>query len=823
MPEGYKRSWGSVSKNFSPSRGFTSETKRMSKEAEDVYKKAMDQLKTKQEVYNLQTAQAKVTAQTDASTSKYEMASLTNFSKSLKTFLSTTAKDIGVENEKKDLEKWREKWKTHDADVIARRAEIEKRIAEIGDNTAEVALNVEKLKELKMFDELDPLKMSGNEQFAYYEAKAGNIVQNAELGYENYKRDLRNSNTQIPATWKGTYFNSATGKKEYELVNVKDITDPRGHRVLSEMYLNNVLDDPDNKFGGLKADLRTHILTNPLETKLAGIVDKNFLAFNKDVKRNIGESNWLALTNRVKGLPGSENISLIDSEIASILAYNGNNATDLGHHNGRTGVIQKFNTIKTNLINGAKTYSELETVAANLRYMFSTAKIKHGPNKGKTLIEAHGVTLNDDAMLTNLTKDVAARHRLIKEEQAETEVGLATGGLNTKMDQIASDHLSRQKNGMSEQKSKEIAEQETETMFSEALEAAETSEAKTYINSMRGDTRLLFSEADWLEHGKLLAGKWNGVIPSAELKGMSEEVRTKLEEKWEIQILDEVPGGTNKEQIGITDRNVKFLQNQLKQVEKELTNNTLGSTDSEVMYDLANDWYHKRLQYYMLQADPPLKHLQASNTARAEVSYMIQQGRAGITELADGPLKGMRNPFAATRPQDAITNNVWEKNEETQAHRERGQRLITLPERHYINIENASERQSDKPGGLNLQTDYIFAPLNKEAIAEGDLTSVKHLGITVNDEKETMNHIVMQALWKLGLKATGPSAADFLAKQREAAIWATGGLKSPLLQNDTILQAWFQGDPKEIKDKLLKEQKARDRDRSVNNLLSGWG
>ena len=75
----------------------------MSKEAEDVYNKAMAQLKTKQEVYNLQTAQAKVTAQTDASTSKYEMAALSNFSKSLNNFLSTTVKDIAVENEKKDL------------------------------------------------------------------------------------------------------------------------------------------------------------------------------------------------------------------------------------------------------------------------------------------------------------------------------------------------------------------------------------------------------------------------------------------------------------------------------------------------------------------------------------------------------------------------------------------------------------------------------------------------------------------------------------------------------------------------------------------------
>ena len=820
MPEGYKRSWGSVSKNFSPSRGFTSETKRMSKEAEDVYNKAMAQLKTKQEVYNLQTAQAKVTAQTDASTSKYEMAALSNFSKSLNNFLSTTVVDYAKEQEKKDLDKWREKWKTHDADVIAERNKIKENIAAISDNAAEVSRLEESLKKLKLFNELDPTQMTGNEQFAYYAQKADNLVKNSEIGFFNFKEEQKDN--YIPATWKPQIKNKDTDKLEYQQIRVGDITDPKGHQAVKEMYLNKVLDD--NPMGGLKPQLRTHLLTDPLDTKLEGVVDKNWQSYAKDIIVNKGNANLQALDNRLQGVNGYEDISLVASELDAVLTFNGNNASTMGHHDGRAGVIAGLETrMYTTLINNTRTIADLNKVSENIKYTLTKAIIKNGPNKGKTLIEAHPGAFKDDPDLTRFTKKVAARAKLIATEEADTEVGSFTISINQGIDKISADHIARQEQGMSEAESAVIAEKEKDQLFKDANKGAKTTEGKEYIFSMMGDTRLLFTKKQWMDHAKDLAEKWNGVIPEQELIRMPDSVREELK-KFDIRIEENVPGGANEAEVKLTGANVKYLQNQVKGVEKTLTGNTLGNADSGVMADLANDWYHKRLQYYMLIADPPHSHNVAAQLAREEVSGMITSGGQGQEFVTEGPMKGMKNPFWAQHPSTTNSNNPWEANEATDAHRQSGLRLLSLPERHYRRIDQAVSNASDNPGGLDLKNNWIFATLNTEALTNGDLRGIEHLGIQIdNTEKSAQNHIVMEALTKLGLRATGANAADFVAKQRNAAIMATGGLKSPLLQNEQIINAWYGGDPRAIKDRLLKEQKARVRDRSVNNLLSGWG
>ena len=372
---------------------------------------------------------------------------------------------------------------------------------------------------------------------------------------------------------------------------------------------------------------------------------------------------------------------------------------------------------------------------------------------------------------------------------------------------------------MSEAESAVIAEKEKDQLFKDANKGAKTTEGKEYIFSMMGDTRLLFTKEQWMDHAKDLAEKWNGVIPEQELIRMPDSVREELK-KFDIRIEENVPGGSNEAEVKLTGANVKYLQAQLKGVEKTLTTNTLGNADSGVMADLANDWYHKRLQYYMLIADPPHSHNVAAQLAREEVSGMITSGGQSQEYVTEGPTKGMKNPFFAQHPSTTNSNNPWEANEATDAHRQSGLRLLSLPERHYRRIDQAVSNASDNPGGLDLKNNWIFATLNTEALANGDLRGIEHLGIQIdNTVQSAQNHIVMEALTKLGLKATGANAADFVAKQRNAAIMATGGLKSPLLQNEQIINAWYGGDPRAIKDKLLKEQKARDTDRIINNLV----
>ncbi len=76
----YGKSWGSVSTNFTRTTGFTSETQRISKQAEDQYRKEKDQLSSMKEVASFESRQARTSAAMADKAAAHELQALSKFS-----------------------------------------------------------------------------------------------------------------------------------------------------------------------------------------------------------------------------------------------------------------------------------------------------------------------------------------------------------------------------------------------------------------------------------------------------------------------------------------------------------------------------------------------------------------------------------------------------------------------------------------------------------------------------------------------------------------------------------------------------------------------
>ena len=101
----YGKSWGSVSSDFRRTTGFQSETKRISQQAEDQFRKEKDQLSSMKEVAAFDSKQMRSSAAMADKASQYELKALSKFSSKLNTFLQGTAAEMYKEHKAKDIKK----------------------------------------------------------------------------------------------------------------------------------------------------------------------------------------------------------------------------------------------------------------------------------------------------------------------------------------------------------------------------------------------------------------------------------------------------------------------------------------------------------------------------------------------------------------------------------------------------------------------------------------------------------------------------------------------------------------------------------------------
>ena len=261
----YNKSWGSVSSDFKRTTGFQSETKRISKQAEDQFRKEKDQLASMKEVAAHNSRAERSAASFADKAANYELEALSKFSNKLNTFLQGTAAEWAKEEKEKDIKRKIDKIKKDNVEYNKKAGELRGQIEaaqgdtkkqeklfedartkeDIDREALETAVNkiaennaaVQQLqKDLEAHNLTDPnnpdnvAKLSGNEKIAYYAVTAEQKVQNAASNYHNYVQDQGES-TRV-ATWLPK-IPSKDGMGNdimvHPTIKVKNIVDPKGN------------------------------------------------------------------------------------------------------------------------------------------------------------------------------------------------------------------------------------------------------------------------------------------------------------------------------------------------------------------------------------------------------------------------------------------------------------------------------------------------------------------------------------------------------------------------------------------------------------------
>ena len=788
MAQYKKGGWSSVSTHFSPVRGYTSEAKRMSKSAEDKYQKDIAQLKTVQAVNTASITQAKSAAATDEKTSAYEMKALANFSKTFNTFLTDTVAKESLKQREKSIQKHMDAFERKDASWEQKEAALEQQIAAAAKNDSEKALLADQLDKLVAERKLeaqqfDPTRLSGTEKIAYYAVKARNTVDNAEVNFYNYQEEIG-----------GTTIKGHNG----EPILVKDITHPEDRRTVKNMYLEKVFNDPENQYGGLKDVYRVAFLKGPLKQRLDGLLANDIKHYNKDQAVQRIDARNQAFINRIdeKG-PGYKNFDLIENELAAVL--NGNRRDyRIAEKGGGTQVLDDlYQLLETNMI-GKKDAAKMRTAFLNASKLMKNVKVRGQDGKMTTL----GAAYPDRFNLDKLTTAYATAAKGLQTKQDNEAVGLTKGVIENFITQAESDIASGAKT------IEQVIVEEKQFM-NNLMKTTKNIKARVIIEAMRGDPRITYDKDKWLQQGRILARKWNGVIPEREVYGMPGAVRTDLEDLYGIKIAQEVPGAKNDDEIKVTEINVGLLHEEIDAAERKFQNHNRKTVDTAAINDLANDWYHKRLQFWMLgqPEGENLSHEDAAQRALQEVRSLIVDG-VGNKVVSQGFMKGAENPFYSSTGDTAWTNNPH-----VATHKDNLLRLKPVNERQMDHVSLAEKTHSNKP--YDPASTWYWMPINAE-----DPTTYQHLGLPGNTE---IASTLISTRYTIVGKKGGATLSEYLKNQRLAALRSSGGgviLNSPLAQNAELMTAW------EIdieSAELLQEQLKDKRNSRIEHVMSYGG
>ena len=198
----YGKSWGSVSSDFRKTTGFQSETARISKQAEDQYRKEKDQLSSMKQVAAFDARQARTSAAMADKASAYELKALEKFSSKLQTFINGPLLEHHKEQDAQDIKDKIEKRKKNVVEHNTERAKLEDAIAASSENATRVAELQEELKAHNLLDpnsEKNVARLSGNELIAYQSIKADSIISNVPASYNNWKEETKDDS--VVATW----------------------------------------------------------------------------------------------------------------------------------------------------------------------------------------------------------------------------------------------------------------------------------------------------------------------------------------------------------------------------------------------------------------------------------------------------------------------------------------------------------------------------------------------------------------------------------------------------------------------------------------------
>ena len=155
MAQYKKGGWGSVSTNFNPVTGFTSEANRMNQRSKERYDNAQDQLRSQKEVLGLQTTQMQSAANMDAKTAQYELKALSNFSTTLNNFLTTTVAEEAAKRKEADIRKHMDAYRRKDAAYWETKNDLSTQLSKAQEAQGDTAAIELQLKELEEKRELD--------------------------------------------------------------------------------------------------------------------------------------------------------------------------------------------------------------------------------------------------------------------------------------------------------------------------------------------------------------------------------------------------------------------------------------------------------------------------------------------------------------------------------------------------------------------------------------------------------------------------------------------------------------------------------------------
>ena len=722
MAQYKKGGWGSVSTNFNPVTGFTSEANRMNQRSKERYDNAQDQLRSQKEVLGLQTTQMQSAANMDAKTAQYELKALSNFSTTLNNFLTTTVAEEAAKRKEADIRKHMDEYRRKDAAYWETKRDLSNQLSEAQETqgaTAAIELQLKELEEKRELDRTRDLdELSGNEKFAFYAVKAESIVKNAPIGLQNYYQD--NGEVEIEQKWK----EKVDGK--YPTIKVKDVTDPRDRQTVARMYQTKVLNETD--MGGLKSKFQVALLHGPLDDKIQAQLDNDVKNFNKDVARERIRSSNQTLSNILNKREGAPTI---ESWLKNVYPQYRRDLDLLGDP---TGVWDKVAQQMEGVLNETTSKAEAQQVYTGiLNAIKNVDLITPAAPKGSPLHKLYQSKFSED----RFTKKFKLQMDLLDKKAEGEAIATVTGTIEGEKAKL----LQKINNG-------EITYEEGHAKFMELLDKLSGEEdpygyKTATILKFRGDLALGRKPEAWLEMARGIGWENNGQISRKDIAGMPNALIEQLQAE-DFEIVDHYTGAETPLQIEKVKSDVNEIHTLIQSIEKKAGDN--GGKKSPALSaatrDLASDWYNKLTRYYMSEAGGSYNFNDASNLAGTDIKSALRLGAGGNTEtkgLSAGAQAnfGDTNPFhwkrtSRTGPwggNKTIENHNVSANHESLYEEDSGATAIK-----HIDRQRRLNSKKEKPLSKEERSNtWLFPPVNPEdkgtydfllPTAKGDLPQV---------------------------------------------------------------------------------------------------
>lgn len=705
MAEYKKGGWGSVSTNFNPVTGFTSEASRMNQRSKERYDNAQDQIRSQKEVLGLQTKQMQAAANMDQQTAKYELKALSNFSTTLNKFLTTTVAEEAAKRKEADIRKHMDSFRRKDAAYFETKRDLSNQLSEAqkaqGD-TAAIELQLKELEEKRELDRTRDLdELSGNEKFAFYAVKAESIVKNAPIGLQLYYQD--NGEVLIEQRWK----EPDKKTKKYPTIKVSEVTDPRDKQTVAKMYQTKVLNETD--MGGLKTKFQVALLHGPLDNKIQAQLDNDVKNFNKDVARERIRSSNQTLSNILNKREGAPTI---ESWLQNVYPQY---RRDLDLVGDATGVWDKVASQMEGILKETPNKAEAQQVYEGILNAIENVNIiTPAAPKGAPLNKLYQTKYNKDRFTKLFVNQMEALDGKAEKEAKQ----LVTGTIESEKAKL-----------LQKINNEEITYEEGHTQFIELLdELAKEEDPYGYktatILQFRGDPALGRTPESWLEMARGVGWENNGQIARKDIAGMPNSLIKQLQAE-DFEIVDHYTGGETPLQIKKVQSDVGEIHTLMKWVEKKAGDD--GGKKSPALSaaarDLGSDWYDKLTRYYMSETGGGYNFTDASNLASTDIKSALRLGAGGNTEtkgLSAGAIAnfGDTNPFhwkrtSRTGPwgdNKVIGNHNVSANHESLYEEDSGTTAI-----HHIDRQRRLNSKKENPLTNDQRSNtWLFPPVNPE-------------------------------------------------------------------------------------------------------------